>query len=417
MALTAAEVAGIMRIKTRDKLPLLFERDSLFFGKILKRPADKVSNLEMRIPLKVQPGGNFGSYNPNGGDLGRGSGTLTNFATVTPVNAKTAVEINLLADWTTNSDEKAIEKAVKMNLADIMPQFRTDMDCVMQTAGNGVLATVASVSSLTITLENLPFGARLLREQLNVSVYDSTLVTNRGSMAITQVNKQLGSTQSIVVDAVPGGTTGTDVIVVGGLSGASPTYFFGIPYFHNTSASGTNLGLSRALNYMRANGVDVNGAGLNVPAGQLALDQIRQSLGDDMVGKLFWHLHPAQQAAIQNLKLQISQIIKTGSRDQDVDLGFRLDSSFLGVPTVSNIHADPTRIDAINLETWGRAEYKALDYLTMPNGDMEFEIRGASGGVAAAFVYYLVLGMQCFVDNSRAITSVTDLATPSGYIS
>jgi hypothetical protein len=416
MSANTADYAGIQVIKTRDKLPLLFERDSYFYEKIGKRPADKVGSQAMRIPLKVQPGGNAGFYSSDGGDMGRGSGTLTGYATVTPVDFKTGIEITLQADWTTDAKEKAIESAVKMNLADAMPQFRSDLDCQFQTAGNAVLATVDSVSSPTITLTDTPFGARLLREQLTVSVYDSTLATRRGSMTITQVNKELGGTQSIVVDAVPGGTTGTDVIVTGGLTGASPTGFFGIPYFWNTSTNGTVLGLSRGLNYMQANGVDVNGAGITVPAAQLATDQIRQALGDKMVsGGLFWHTHPAQQAAIQNLKLQISQIIKSGGKDTDVDLGFKLDSSFNGIPVMSNIHADPTRMDAINVEALGRAEYKALDFMEI-DGKRVFPIYGASGGIAAAFIYYLVCSFQLYADNLRSLTSLTDLATPVGYV-
>lgn len=415
MALSNTDVVGLQLIKTRDKLPLLFERGSMFLDKMMKRPAEKVSSLSMRVPLKVQPGGNVGSFDPNGGDMGRGSGTLINYATVTPVWVKTAIEITSQADWATDSKEKAIENAVKMNIADAMPQFRTDLDCYMQTAGNGVMGTVSSVSGSTITLSDTPFGARLFREQMTVQVYDSTLATNRGSMAITQVNKELGATQSIVVDAVPGGTTGTDVIVVGGVSGASPTWFFGIPYFHNTSSSGTNLGLSRSLFYMRANGVDVSSSAISVGAGQLAVDQIRQALGDDSMGKLFWHTHPAQQAAIQNLKLQVTQYIKqSGNGRDDVDLAFNLEAPFCGIKVMSNIHADVTRMDAINLETWGKAETKALDYFEI-DGQRVFEIRGASGGVAAAMIFYLCWGAQTFVDNCRAITSITSLSTPVGY--
>ncbi len=414
MAADTADYAGIQIIKTRDKLPLLFERDDYLYGKISKRPAEKVGSQAMRIPLKVQPGGNSGFYGSDGGDMGRGSGTLTNFATVTPVDYKTGIEITLQADWTTDGNEKAIESAVKMNLADAMPQFRTDLDCQLQTAGNAVLATVASASGLTILLEDTPFGARLLREQQVISVYDSTLANRKGGATITQVNKNLGGTQSIVVDTLPGGTTGTDVIVTGGLSGASPTGFFGIPYFHNTSTSGTVLGLNRSLPYMQANGVDLNGGGVNIPAAQLAVDQIKQKLGNKASQSLFWHTHSAQLAAIQNLKLQISQIIKSGGKDQDVDLGFKMDSSFNGISVMDNIHADPTRLDAINLETWFRAEYKALDYLEI-DGKRIFPIYGASGGVSAAFIFYLVWSAQFAVDNLPACTSITDAAVPTGY--
>lgn len=366
----------------------------------------------MRIPLKVQPGGNFGAASLDGGDFGRGSGTLTNYATVTPIVAKIGVEITVLADKTTDSKEKAIEGAVKMNIADAMAQFRTDLDYQMQTAGNGVLATVDSVNGTAITVTDTPFGARLVREQQTVQMYSSNLATNYGNMVISQVQKGLGEAQVITVDTVPNSTQGNK-IVVGGVTGASPTWFYGIPYFHNTSQTGQVLGLNRSLPYMQANGVDANGAAITVPPARLALNQIRQALGDKSMQKLFWHLHPANEAGIEELKLQISQIIKAGN-DQDVDLGFKQDSTFLGVKVESNIHADPTRMDLINLETWGRAEYAPLDYLEI-DGRKVFPVYGASGGVAAAFLFYLYTGFQTYADNQRAISSVTNLQLVPGY--
>ena len=47
-----------------------------------------------------------------------------------------------------------------------------DLDASLQTAGNGVFGTVASVAGSVITLANTPFGARLLHENQNVQVYD-----------------------------------------------------------------------------------------------------------------------------------------------------------------------------------------------------------------------------------------------------
>jgi hypothetical protein len=414
MALDNAHAVALQLEKVRDKLPLLYERDDFFIGKILKKDADKVSSRAMRIPLKVQPGGNFGGASLDGGDFGRGSGTLTNFATITPIVAKIGVEITVLADKTTDSKEKAIEGVVKMNIADAMAQFRTDLDYQMQTAGNGVLATVSSVSGSAITVNNTPFGARLLREQQNVQVYDSTLTTNRGSMNTTQVQRGLGQTQIVTVDAVPGGTTGTDLIVVGGISGANPVWFNGIPYFHTTSQTGQVLGLNRTLPYMQANGVDAGGAAITVPPARLALNQIRQALGDKTMQKLFWHTHPSVQAGIEELKIQISQIFKGSSGKEDIDLGFAQDTSFLGVQLESNIHADTTRIDLINLETWGRVEYAPLDYLEI-DGRKVFPVYGASGGVSAAFLFYLYVGMQTYVDNLRAISQVTNLGLTTGY--
>lgn len=110
-----------------------------------------------------------------------------------------------------------------------MKQFRRMMDASLQTAGNGVFGTVSSVASNVLTLNDSPFGARLLMDQQPIQIYDSTLTTNRGSATITAVQNGLGQTQTITLNAAPGGTTATDLVVVAGVSGASPTFIYGLP--------------------------------------------------------------------------------------------------------------------------------------------------------------------------------------------
>ena len=62
--------------KVRDKVPLLYERDDVLLTMIQQRgDIEKVSSRNMRLPLQLIPGGKAGSYNADGGDLGRGSGT------------------------------------------------------------------------------------------------------------------------------------------------------------------------------------------------------------------------------------------------------------------------------------------------------------------------------------------------------
>src|SRR6185312_877808 len=242
--------------------------------------------------------------------------------------------------------------------------------------------------------------------------YDATLTTNRGTATISSVTKSLGGAQTITVNAVPGGTTATDVVVVDGVTGASPTFIYGIPYHHNTSTSGTWMGISRSNPYAVANSVNANGAALTLPPIRLAFNQIRQAIGVDSLGSLLWHGHPAQVAAYEELGFVISEIEKGGS-NQDLDLLFR-NKTMGGVKIKENVHADTTRLDLVNLETWGRVEWLPIDYYEV-GGSTVFPVYGASGGIAASYLFYLVTGVQFFVDNPRAVSSVTGLALPSGY--
>ncbi len=71
-----AQTIALQLEKVRDKVPLLYERDDVLLSMIQQRgDVEKVSSRNMRLPLQVIPGGKAGSYNADGGDLGRGSGT------------------------------------------------------------------------------------------------------------------------------------------------------------------------------------------------------------------------------------------------------------------------------------------------------------------------------------------------------
>src|ERR1700761_1187428 len=148
-----ANVIALQLEKVRDKVPLLYERDDILLTMIQQRgDVEKVSSRNMRLPLQVNPGGKAGSYNADGGDLGRGSGSQYDVAQVSPIFFRFAVEISKLVDYASNAREKAVEDATKREIANGMKQFRAFLDKLMQTAGNGVLGTISSVASNTLTM-------------------------------------------------------------------------------------------------------------------------------------------------------------------------------------------------------------------------------------------------------------------------
>jgi hypothetical protein len=81
-----AQSVALQLEKVRDKLPLLYERDDILLTMIQQRgDVERVSSRNMRLPLQIRPGGKAGLANMDGGDLGRGSGTIYDVAQVTPV--------------------------------------------------------------------------------------------------------------------------------------------------------------------------------------------------------------------------------------------------------------------------------------------------------------------------------------------
>src|SRR6202166_288394 len=198
-----ANVIALQLEKVRDKVPLLYERDDILLTMIQQRgDVEKVSSRNMRLPLQVNPGGKAGSYNADGGDLGRGSGTAYDVAQVSPIFFRFAIEITKLVEYATTGRERAVENAAKREVVNGMKQFRAFLDKLIQTAGNGVLGTIATggISGTTFTM-NVPSGAALVYVGQTIQVYDSTLTTNRGSCNVVAADP-IGA-QTITVDALP----------------------------------------------------------------------------------------------------------------------------------------------------------------------------------------------------------------------
>src|SRR6201984_3806524 len=86
--------------KVRDELPLLYERDDILLTMIQQRgDVERVRSPHMRLPLQIRPGGKAGLANMDGGDLGRGSGTVYDVAQVTPVFFRHAVAITNFVEY------------------------------------------------------------------------------------------------------------------------------------------------------------------------------------------------------------------------------------------------------------------------------------------------------------------------------
>ncbi len=193
-----AQSVALQLEKVRDKLPLLYERDDILLTMIQQRgDVEKVSSRNMRLPLQIRPGGKAGLANMDGGDLGRGSGTVYDVAQVTPVFFRHAVEMTKLVEYASNAPEKAVENAAKREVKNAMGQFRSFLDKVMQTNGtDGVLGTVGSITTTGLPggvaaqfgLAKPP-GAMLVYYNQTVQVYDSTLTTNRGSANVVLVDR------------------------------------------------------------------------------------------------------------------------------------------------------------------------------------------------------------------------------------
>lgn len=420
MAVVEAQVAALELEKVLPKIRVLFEREGPFYATIKKRDVEKVSNRLMRIPLEIRPGGSFQYFNADGGDLGRGGGPSFDRATVSCVFMSENIEYTKLAQWSTDDERKAVTNGIRRLTANAMDELRRQLDSQLMQAGDGVIGTISVVATAggvdTYTLGSDGFGARLMRFGQTIQVFDTTLATLRGSGVITKhdvENKTIDVTPAIA------GAVATDKIVVNGISNpAALPALYGVPYHHSNASAGTWLGFSRsATPEIRSNRVNGGGALLALPLPRLAMNKIGNRIGQDHSFKPKAWMHPCQVQSYEELG-QLVILIHKQAKDENLNMYFGngdgAGMQMAGASVSSSFNWDKTRIDFIVDEVWGRGEILPIGFYTT-DGRRIFEIRGPSGGVSTAEIFYMVCGMQTFVTNPPATAYIDSLAVPSGY--
>jgi hypothetical protein len=419
MAQTESQVVAAELERVSPKVSVLFERDAMFYANVEKRQVDKVSSRDMRVPMEIRPGGLFGYYDTAGGDMGRGEGPTFEKATVSTVNFKYAVEWHKKTQWSTDEARKSVVNSVRHLLATSMKEFRRMVDANLMTAGDGVIGTISSVSgtgpyTLTLSATGDGFGTRLIRIGQKVNIYSSNLATQRSAGDERKVTAIDHEAKTITIDGgTMTGITATDKVVASGLNGANPVGILGVPYHHSNASTGTWLGLARAdFPEIRANRIQASGT-LALSHARRALNKIGERLGMEHGIKCKAWMHPAQAQAYEELGQLVTQINKTASAKENFDLYFDV-QQLAGMPVKKHFNWDKTRIDMVVDEVWGRAEMRPAGFYE-EEGRRLFEVRGASGGVAAATLFYLVASFNTFINNPPACSYIDTLTIPTGY--
>ena len=419
-AQTELDVAATELEKVEKVLPVLFEKDDTFYSTIEKKNTQTVSYREMRVPMKMWPGGKSGHFSSAGGDLGRGSGPKFDKAVLTPVETKHAIEWQLKADWATDSSRKAIVDAVRDNVADAMAEYRRFLDCMAMTSGNGILATISSVVVNTPTNYDrytcdTEYGVRLLRYNHDVTIYQTGLsavrhadVTEAAIANIDYANR----TFDLATSASNHGVA-TDVVLPSGLSGATPTSFLGVGYHHSSASTGTWMGLDRGTYpQVRANSVNAAGS-FSLTHARLAMNKIGERVGIGTKPKVTAWMHPCQKQAYEEQGQLVQMITRSGGKPQGLDLYFDV-MQLAGAPIKEHFSWSKKRIDFVVGSTWGRAEVAPVQWFKV-EGKRVHPIYGVSGGLAASFVSYIVSSFNYFVENPAEISYIYNLTIPTGY--
>ena len=418
MAVVETQVAALELERVIPKVRVLFERDDKFYANIKKRDVEKISHRQMRVPLELRPGGSFQYFNPDGGDLGRGGGPTFDKAVLNSVFLSENIEYTKLTQWATDDARKAVVNSVRRLTATALDELRRQLDSQLMQVGDGVIGVVTSDTGVAgvsniLLLNTDGFGVRLMRYGQTVQVWDTALTTKKG-----EANIIFHDPENKVIHLSPriNGVIGTDRIVTAGLTApASLPALFGVPYHHSNASSGTWLGFSRATTpEIRANRVNGGNVGLTLPLPRLAVNKIGNRVGiDNNFSPRAW-CHPCQQQAYEEIG-QLVSIIHKAAKEEALNMYFGGSNMQLaGAPVTPSYSWDKTRIDFVVDEVWGRGEILPIGFYTT-DGRKIFEIRGSSGGVAAAEIFYMVVGMQTFVSNPAACSYIDSLAVPVGY--
>ena len=415
-AVSESTVAGTELERVLPKVTTVFESDDMFYSSIKKRDVEVVSYREMRASMELRPGGRFGYFNPNGGDMGRGGGPTFDKATLRPVFLSEAIEYTKLAQWSTDDKRKAVINAVRRLTAGALVEMRRQLDAQLQQAGTGQIGTITTrttsggVDNYVMTTDG--FGARLVRFGQVVQVYDSTMATFRGKGEITLWDVE---NKTIQVTPAIAGSTDTDVLITDGLT--APTTLpalYGIPYHHSNASTGIWLGYDRATTpEVRSNRVNASSAPLTLPLPRLAINKIGNRIGKDKNFSCRAWMHPCQKAAYEEIG-QLVSFIQKQAKDEALNMYFGDSMQMAGAPVEEHFNWNQKRIDFVVDALWGRAEILPIGFYTS-DGRNIFELRGPSGGVATSDIFYMVNGFQTFVLNPAGTAYIDALAVPSGY--
>lgn len=414
--LTEANVASLELEAVMRYMEKLFDSEAPFWRWLSKASDVKVvSYRDIRVPMQIRPGGKYRSWDPEGGDLGRGGNDLYVHASTSPVSRLLALEWNWKAKFATNKKAKAIRDAVRKNISSAVSEYNRALDSELVGSDNGVLATVKSVSGTTLTLSD-SVGSRRLRPGQDVQIYDASnsgvgLGDYRGLGTIEWVD---ADTKTAKLAAAVAGVTAGDVLIVEGAAAKSnaPTSidaFNGVQHANDASQTGSYLGLDRSsYPELRGNKVDGGGA-FTLASPRAALKKIGNRLGKGNTKGLVWWCHPDQRDAYEDIGMLVNVVNKDASGSQKLDLYYSEDGLKLqGRKLMTHYSWDNDRLDGLTKKCFHKIEIEKAKPIKVDSMGPIYTLYGASGGIKASNVWYMGGISQfycskpsglCYVDN------------------
>lgn len=354
-----------------------------------------ISNRPTRIPMQPLTAGKFRVGNFDGGDMGLGSGPQTVPATVSCVSFVQASQWTAQAEYTTDSDEKAIEDYVALLQSQQTETMSGYMDSLLQTDGSNMLDTVVSVGGSVITVNN----PNAFQDNQDIDFW--TAKADQGGVF-------LGSGTILSVDAINvaitmtvappvGVTTGTQMYVSGS-SAVSNSGLFGLRALNVAGNTGTFMNIQKSAYPGKFNVPNINAPGSLTPQLVRGLESLIEiSLGVEKAAQsnLTPHCNVDMINQWENLAITVQRVDVASVRGNETPdmLKKERTRTIGGREVIVNERALPGYIDWIALEHWFQVQSKALSLYSV-KGQVVFPTYGISGGVSASMLMYLVIMLQ-----------------------
>ena len=405
----ASQAAQIEAI--RPELAELILLSAVFYGRIEDRTdLTPVGSRPTRVPIQAISGGAFGTLNPDGADMGTGSGPQEVPGYLSPAYYVQASQYTALAEWATDSSAKAIQDYVALTHEQASETFGGYMDVLAQGDGSNTLDTIVAVGAGYLTVNNANFF------QSNQLVDIWTAV---GGAFVATLQIQVEDVESNAIwmtTAIPGGVVAGMAILAHGASGQANTGIFGIKYYNVGSNVGNFMGIPRASypgRFIAAN-INLGGASLTPAAVRAIGYQIVLNMGQKIAAaqEPVVHCNVDMQAQWENNALMVQSVTLNdlkGDESQDM-LKRKAVTTLAGREILSNPRATPGRIDFIDLKNWWRLTTKPADLYDV-GGQTVFPLIGASGGLQSQNIFYTVCGTQLGVTNARISGFISNAAS------
>ena len=400
---------------TRDNLePLMLMSSVLWKRLTLKTDVKPVSNRPCRIPFNPATGNLFRVGNFDGGGMGRGSGPAEVPGYLACVSYLQATEYTALADYATDSDEKAIKSYVQLTEEQRAKTFAGYLDSLVSAStGANDLDTVVSTVANGVVVNNANYFQD--NQILDVgTAIGGTLIATIQIQSVDSLTNTLWLT-----GPVPAGVVAGTVLFVQGSSFVANSGMFSLRTYQQAGNAGLYMGIPRASWAGKFSTPNINLGGKALTPAIVRALQANQvlSLGEEFMDQSdnIAHCNVDMQSAWENNAILVQRVIQNEvSGDESVDmLKKRAPTMIAGRELIVNPRATPGLIDFLALKYWFRIETKpTADYEV--GGQTVFPAYDSVGGLATSTLSYMVIMAQIGNGQPRGGAFLNNVAIPTG---